>query len=109
MSRERKEESKIKEESLDMGDEEEQPKLAVKKSPKPSPRKSTPSKSPAKDMGDDDEPSYAKVMTMKKKHGKCGSYTHNDGSLYIGDFDEQVNPDYLLPDYVYYSKHFCRA
>lgn len=27
-------------------------------------------------------------MTLKKRHGKCGSYTHNDGSLFIGDFDE---------------------
>ncbi|TRY71224.1 hypothetical protein TCAL_10839 [Tigriopus californicus] len=32
--------------------------------------------------------SYEKVVTLKKKHGKCGSYTHNDGSLFIGDFDE---------------------
>ena len=28
------------------------------------------------------------VVTLKKRHGKCGSYTHNDGSLFIGDFDE---------------------
>ena len=31
---------------------------------------------------------YKKVMTLKAKHGKRGSYTHSDGSLFIGDFDE---------------------
>ena len=44
-------------------------------------------------MGDvgtegDDAPAFDRVMTLKGKHGKCGSYTHNDGSLFIGDFDE---------------------
>ena len=44
-------------------------------------------------MGDvgtegDDAPAFDRVMTLKAKHGKCGSYTHNDGSLFIGDFDE---------------------
>ncbi|CAB4058615.1 MORN repeat-containing protein 4 homolog [Lepeophtheirus salmonis] len=32
---------------------------------------------------------YERVMTLKKKHGKCGKYIYNDGTLYIGDFDEQ--------------------
>ena len=32
--------------------------------------------------------SFTRVVTLKKRHGKCGSYTHNDGSHYIGDFDE---------------------
>ncbi len=26
-------------------------------------------------------------MTVKKRHGKCGSYTYDDGSYYVGDFD----------------------
>jgi len=28
------------------------------------------------------------MMTIQTPHGKCGSYTYDDGSLYIGDFDE---------------------
>jgi len=32
--------------------------------------------------------SFQRVMTLKKKHGKCGSYRYDDGSFYIGDFDE---------------------
>ena len=29
-----------------------------------------------------------KVLTIRKTPSKCGSYTFNDGSRYIGDFDE---------------------
>lgn len=32
--------------------------------------------------------SFHRVMTLKKRHGKCGSYRYDDGSFYIGDFDE---------------------
>jgi len=32
--------------------------------------------------------SYQRVVTLKKRHGKCGSYHHDDGSFFIGDFDE---------------------
>lgn len=40
---------------------------------------------------DDDDhgnKSYHRVMTLKKRHGKCGSYHYDDGSFFIGDFDE---------------------
>ena len=30
----------------------------------------------------------SKVLTIRKTPSKCGSYTFNDGSRYIGDFDE---------------------
>ena len=30
----------------------------------------------------------SKVLTIRKNPSKCGSYTFNDGSRYIGDFDE---------------------
>ncbi len=33
--------------------------------------------------------SYDHVVTLKKPHGKTGSYTHDDGSIFIGDLDEQ--------------------
>ena len=32
--------------------------------------------------------SSSKVLTIRKTPSKCGSYTFNDGSRYIGDFDE---------------------
>jgi len=32
---------------------------------------------------------HEKVLTMEKCHGKCGSYTHEDGTHYIGDFNEE--------------------
>ena len=31
---------------------------------------------------------YQRVVTLRKRHGKCGSYHHDDGSFFIGDFDE---------------------
>ena len=32
--------------------------------------------------------SFFKVLTLKKPVSKCGMYTYDDGSRYIGDFDE---------------------
>ncbi len=36
-------------------------------------------------------PSFSRVVTLKKPSasngGKCGSYTHDDGSYFVGDFD----------------------
>ena len=31
---------------------------------------------------------FSQVLTLKKPLAKCGMYTYNDGSKYIGDFDE---------------------
>ena len=31
---------------------------------------------------------FFKVLTLKKPVSKCGMYTYDDGSRYIGDFDE---------------------
>ena len=33
---------------------------------------------------------HEKVLTMEKCHGKCGSYTHEDGTHFIGDFNEEA-------------------
>jgi hypothetical protein len=41
------------------------------------------------DIESDDRDYCKKVLTMKKLPAKCGMYTHNDGSRYIGDFDGQ--------------------
>ena len=48
---------------------------------------------PDKDAECDDDDhhgnkSYHRVVTLKKRHGKCGSYHYDDGSFFIGDFDE---------------------
>lgn len=40
------------------------------------------------DVGVDGEASFQRFVTLRKRHGKCGSYTYNDGSLFIGNFDE---------------------
>ena len=60
-----------------------------------------------------DEVSYQKVMTLKKPHGKCGSYTHNDGSLFIGNFDENGIKNGVghleLPNGSTYDGHFQKG
>ena len=39
-------------------------------------------------MSENNRSSYQKVVTLQKKYGKTGSIKCENGTLYIGDFDE---------------------
>lgn len=63
--------------------------------------------------GGEEQQYFKRVLTIKQQPAKCGFYTHNDGSRYIGDFDDngvKCGMGHLeIPNGTTYEGHFNKG